>query len=301
MSQLVGLHNGVDQTKNTVLRPPILTVTPSAYPNGRIFAPANANYAQQTVQVTDDIGNGASHVRIVNGGYRTVYRVINVALNGDAIHTVRLVNNVGSGTFGFSRIDGYGAPAGFLKLLNDRDQTDVFILSPGMSIGVDPNMHRISFQGSGCDVGSYAVISYAMEIYMANVIFDILPSAGDLLSFGDFALFEVYANGHPETVVAGRFGVELPLSGLIADFCDNLVAAFNSDYIGAIAPAGSQTPFHWAKKLTNDDLVYMKDSGSSSWIIATDRGVQFCSTDAAMIRNVAGSVTAPSLQISKQL
>lgn len=301
MSQLVGLHNGLDQQKNTILRSPLLTVPAAAYADGRIMRPTNANYAQQSVQTLDDLGNAASHVRIAHGGYRTVMRVINVPLVGNARHIVRLVNNVGSGTFGFSRIDGYGAPAGFLKLLDDRDLSSVFILSPGMSISIDPNMHRLAFQGSGCDAASYAVISYAMEMYIANVIFDTLPDSGDLLSFGDFAMFEVYANGVPGTVQPNRIGVELPLSGLVADFCDNLVAAFNTAYIAVVPPAGSQTPFHWARKIDDSDLMVYRDSGAGSWLSATNKGVQFNSIDAAMIRNVAGSAIAPRMQIVKQL
>ena len=300
MSQLVGLHNGVDQTRNTILRPPILTVPAAAYPDGRIMRPANADYAQQTVQITDDMGNSASHVRIANGGYRTVQRVINIDLSDNAVHKIRLVNNVGTGQITFGRIDGIGAPAGFLKLLNDQDATAPFIMSPMMSLSLDANMHRLVIQGSGCVAGCYAIISYAMEIYISNVVFSEMPAIGAVISMGDYAIFEVYENGVPGTVKANHFGVEIPLSGLVTDFCDNLITAFNTTYIAAVEPAGSLIPFHWAKKIEATDLIRYRDSGGS-WIDATDAGVQFNSVDAAMIRNTISSSNDATIQIIKQL
>lgn len=298
MSQIVGWHNGVDRSRNNIIRSPLLTIPSGAYADSRSL---NISYAQQSVQATDDFGNAAAHVRIANGGYRTVQRVINVSLNGGAVKTVRLVNNVGSGTLGFTRIDGYAAPAGFVKLLDARTLTDAFILSPGMSISLDPNMHSISFQGVGCDVNSYLVISYAMEIYISNIVFDVLPAAGEFISFGDFAVFEAYANGVPGTVEPNRIGVELPLSASVADFCDNLVTAFNTTYVAAVEPAGSQTPFHWARKIATEDLITYRDSATGTWLDATDKGVQFNSVNAAMIRNTLTNIAVPNAQIIKQL
>ncbi|MFC1453547.1 hypothetical protein ACFLQL_00015 [Verrucomicrobiota bacterium] len=299
MSQIVGLHSGIDQTKNAVVRSPLLSVPLPASPDN--LKPPGGTYVQQTVQLTDDRNNGAAHVRIANGGYRTVQRVINIALDGDAKHTVRLVNNVGSGTLGFSRIDGFNAPVGFLKLLDDRDESAPFILSPGMTISLDPNMHRLTFQGSGCDVNGYAIISYAMEIYISNIVFDAMPAIGDLISFGEFAVLEFCEEGVPGTVAAGNWPVEIPSSALIVDLCTNLIDVFNTDYIAAVQPAASQTPFNWANMIDADDLIYYKESSSGDWLIATDKGVQFNSTNAAMIRNTVASVSPPNLQIYKQL
>ena len=301
MSQIVGLFSGLDQSKNTILRPPVLTVPAAAYTGNRIMKPSNATYAQQSVQTLDMLGNAAAHIRIANGGYRSTQRIINTALNGDAIKSVRLPNNIGTGLLGFTRIDGYGAPAGFLKLLDDRDQTAVFILSPGMAIGIQPNTHRLIFQGSGCDATSYASIAYSMETYIANIVFDVMPSTGILLSFGDYATFEVYTTGHPELVTAGNYGVEIPVTGLVVDFCANLIAAFNTAYIAAVEPVGSQTAYHWAKLIAADDLIYYRDSATDAWLIATDTGVQFNSIDTAMIRNLTCNATASDAQIIKQL
>jgi len=301
MGQLVGLNNGIDQVRNNLVRPPILTVAAAAYADGRIMKPTNATYAQQTVQVTDDLGNAASHVRIANGGYRTVQRVINTPLNGDAIKTVRLPNNVGSGTLSFTRIDGIGAPTGFLKLLDDRDLASVFIMSPGMSIGIDANMHRVSFRASGADANSYVSIMYAMECYIANIVFDTLPVSGDLITFGDFAIFQFYLTGETDPTGNGTYGVEIGIADTIEDVCDSLVTAFNTAYVDAIEPAHSQVPYHWARKIDANDLLYYKDTSSNAWLIATDAGVQFCSTNAAMIRNITTSMVIPDAQVSKQL
>lgn len=298
MSQLVGLHNGLDQQKNTVLRSPMLTVPAAAYADGRIMRPTNANYAQQTVQITDDMGNAASHIRIANGGYRTVQRVINEVVTDGLVHVVRMPNNVGTGNITYARPDGMTAPTGYLKLLDDHDHASALVLSPSMSVELDSNTHRLAVQGVGAAAGDCAVITYAMEIYIANIVFSAMPAVRDLISFGDYAMFEFCAEGDPSTVSPHRFPVEIPNSGLIVDLCTNLRDMFNF-YISKVQPLGSQIPYHWARLIDATDMVYYFDG--SGWLDATNLGVQFNSIDAAMIRNTASSITAPSLQISKQL
>lgn len=294
MSQIVGTFSGQDSVKNNSVRPPSLTIPAPAYPSARTI---NNDYNQQTVQLVDDFGNGAAHTRIAQGGYRTTMRVIHVALNGDAIHKVRLPNNVGSGSLSFARIDGFALPAGYLKVLDDRGQTNGFIMSPGMSIGLVPNMHRLILQGSGCDANSYAVIVYAMETYIANLMFNSVPAVGDLIKFSEYVIFEAYDD--IATVGANHIGVAREAT--VSLFCDNLITAFNTTYVAAIEPAGSQVPYHWATKIDADDLVIYNDTGASAWIAATDAGAQFNSINMSMIRSITTSMAIPTAQISKSL
>lgn len=295
MSQVVGTLQGQDSVKNNILRPPSLLIPAAANTSYRNI---NSDYGQQSVQLIDDFGNGAAHVRIAQGGYRTTMRVIHVALNGDAKHKICLPNNVGGGTLSFSRIDGVTPPTGFLKILDDRGQTDPFIISPGMSMGVSANMHRLVIQGSGCDADSYAVIIYAMETYMANITFNEVPSVGDVISFGSFANFEAYDD--IASVATNNIGVERHAT--VSGFCDNLVTAFNTAYIAAIEPAGTQSPYHWATKLDADDLVIYKHMlATPVWESAADAGVQFDSVNLAMIRSISTSMAIPDAQITKIL
>ena len=297
MSEIAGLQLSVDSSKATLLRPPQLSIPLPASPSG--FNQAGSTYNRQSIQQVDNFGNSAAWTR--NMANRVVYRVIDQAVGDNAAHTVRLPNNVGSGLMSFSRIDGLTAASGFLMVLNDRLATTTkLVLSPGSSISLAPNLHRITVQASGAASGDYAAIMYPMEIYISNVVFDTLPTTGDLLGFGDYVKFQFLDVGESVTN-SSYLPVEIPAGGAIATLCANLVAAFNTAYVAAIEPANSQNELHWAKVITADDAVNYYNASTDAWLIATNKGVQFASIDPSLIRNTSASAGAPFVQVTTQL
>jgi len=290
---IVGRVDGSNASKSVILRPREINLPPAASP-----ANLTRDYDRQSVQLLDDRGNGASLIRIANGGARTTLRVVEIPLTTSDQVRIVLPNNVSGGFMRFINND-YSLPGGKLLFYNEQNDAVSEFIDGGSTLEIPANMHDIVISCTTPTAKTICRISYFMETYIGTVVFDSQPTAGDMIVFGDYVIFEfrtginAVAAGHiPITI-----GANLPAS------ITNTLTAFNTTYVAAVEPAGSLTPYYWARLITTDDLIYYKQN-AEHWVLADENGIVFHSINHTFMRDLAVYIKnndSPRLQVTKLL
>ena len=280
MSQSVGQFF-VSELNKSKLRPRELSVPVEASPT--YFAKTGSTYNSQSMQLVDKLNNAAGLIKSIPS--KTVTRVIQVTfpLVGSVIRT-KLPYSIGGGVLRFTNNDDT-VPSGILKVYDCRDTANGYIaVGPGSTMDIPAGQQEVVLGISVLTAKTLVTICYNMEVYVGAITFNTLPSVGDLLTFGSYAIFEFVSGGAVTTVG----NIPVTIGGDMATTMTSLITAFNSTYVAAIKPVSSMSPFMWARLLA-DDLVYLKTGGN--WINAADSGIVVYSVDQGLINNANVSNT----------
>ena len=275
MSQVVGQFI-VSELSRAKLRPRELSVPVNASPAH--FPGKGSTYNSQSMQLVDKFGNAAGLIKSIPP--KAVTRIVKVTWSDvNDIIRVKLPYNMG-GVLRFTTTDDT-VPSGILKVYDCHDSANGYIaVGAGSTMEIPAGQQELLLGISVLTVKTLVTISYCMEVYLCAITFNAQPSVGDLLMFGDYVNFEFVSGGSP---AAGN--IPVTIAGTVALTMANLVTAFNTTYVAAIEPAGSVTPFMWARLIGSDcdDLIYMRPG--SNWVNAADSGVIFYSVDQGLINS----------------